>query len=237
MVTGIEAAGLALAILPLIVNQADNYVQGLETLKTFRSRRYRRNMESYYNSLSTQRTILENVLERCFQGVVEYEEDISELINNPSGPLWHDPTLQNMLSKKLGRNFDNFIRTVTELAGLLEEFSKKLGLSAEEMKVSVLSVPRWHSIEEIDSDTISMIDTRNAMERFICDRARDQEDQRYTLKIYLCRLYRQDQKCQCNASNARGTVRISRKHFAKAKITKKTGTEYQNRTENRTQFI
>lgn len=143
MVTGIEAAGLALATLPLIVNQADNYVQGLETLKTFRSRKYRRNMEGYYNNLSTQRTILENVLERCFQGVVEYEEDISELISNPLGPLWHDPTLQKMLSKKLGRNFDNFIRTVTELAGLLEEFSKKLGLSAEDSKkVGAFSVPR-----------------------------------------------------------------------------------------------
>lgn len=132
MVTGIEAAGLALAILPLIVNQADNYVQGLETLKMFGSRRYRREIKSHYNSLSTQQSILENVLERCFQGVVEYEEDIAELINSPLGPLWRDPTLQNMLSKKLGRDFDNFIRTVTELAELLEVFSMKLGLSTRD---------------------------------------------------------------------------------------------------------
>lgn len=31
MVTGVEAAGLALAILPLIVNQLDNYAKGVET--------------------------------------------------------------------------------------------------------------------------------------------------------------------------------------------------------------
>lgn len=155
MVTGIETAGLALALLPVIVNQADNYVQGLETLKTFRSRKYRRDMESYYNSLSTQRTILENVLERCFQGVVEYEEDISELISNPSGPLWQDSTLQNMLSKKLGRSFDNFIRTVTELAELLQEFSEKLGLStADPTSVGACFVPLWHSFETSDSEII-----------------------------------------------------------------------------------
>ncbi|RHZ50645.1 hypothetical protein CDV55_102328 [Aspergillus turcosus] len=46
MVTGIEATGLVLALLPLLVNQQDSYVQGLETLKSFKAKRYPRELES-----------------------------------------------------------------------------------------------------------------------------------------------------------------------------------------------
>lgn len=46
MVTGIEATGLVLALLPLLVNQRDNYVQGPETLKSFKAKRYPRELES-----------------------------------------------------------------------------------------------------------------------------------------------------------------------------------------------
>jgi hypothetical protein len=75
------------------------------------------------------------------------------------------------------------------------------------------------------------------MEELLCSRARDQEDQRYTLKIYLRRLYRQDQKCQRNTSNTRGTVRISREGLAKAKFTERAAAEYSNRTEHRAQSV
>jgi hypothetical protein len=40
--SGIELAGIALAILPLLITQLDNYMQGIETLGDFRTRRYRK---------------------------------------------------------------------------------------------------------------------------------------------------------------------------------------------------
>lgn len=58
MVTGVEAAGLILA------DQLDSYVQGVETIKSFGSRRYRWDLESYHTRLETQQTILLNTLER-----------------------------------------------------------------------------------------------------------------------------------------------------------------------------
>jgi hypothetical protein len=42
------------AILPPIINQVGGYVQGLETLKTLRSRQYHWEMESNFSGLSTQ---------------------------------------------------------------------------------------------------------------------------------------------------------------------------------------
>jgi hypothetical protein len=141
MVTGIETAGVVLAILPLIVNQLDSYVQGIESLKGFRTRRYRRQFEEWATRLGTQRAILLNTLEQSLEGVVDYDDDISELINNPLGPLWRDPSFQKNLAKKLDRNYGAFVRTMTELSTLLETLSRKLGLqSADPLKVGYCGI-------------------------------------------------------------------------------------------------
>lgn len=137
MVTGIETAGVVLAILPLIVNQLDSYVSGIETLKSFRTRRYRRQFEEWSTRLGTQHAILLNTLEQSLEGLVDYDDDISELINNPKGRLWKDPAFQKKLAKKLDRNYGVFLRTMTELSTLLETLSRKLGLEfADPLKVS-----------------------------------------------------------------------------------------------------
>lgn len=123
-----EAAGVALAILPLVINQLDNYVQGLETIKSFGAKRYRRELESYSSSLGTQQAIFVNTLERALDGVVEYEDGLDELRSNPLGNLWKRQSLQTSLHEKLGRNFHPFNRMMIEVSTLLEELSRKLGL-------------------------------------------------------------------------------------------------------------
>ncbi|CAG8893704.1 unnamed protein product [Penicillium egyptiacum] len=122
-----EAAGVALAILPLIINQLDNYVQGLETIKSFGAKRYRRELESYSSSLGTQQAIFVNTLERALDGVVEYEDGLDER-NNPLGNMWKRQDLRASLREKLGRDFYPFNQMMVETATLLEELSQKLGL-------------------------------------------------------------------------------------------------------------
>ncbi|KAJ5285104.1 hypothetical protein N7497_005216, partial [Penicillium chrysogenum] len=123
-----EAAGVALAILPLVINQLDNYVQGLEVIKSFGAKRYRRELESYSSSLGTQQAIFVNTLERALDGVVEYEDGLDELKNNSLGNLWKRKNLQASLHEKLGRDFYPFNQMMIEIATLLEELSRKLGL-------------------------------------------------------------------------------------------------------------
>jgi hypothetical protein len=133
-----EAAGIALAILPLVINQLDNYVQGLETIKSFGAKRYRRELESYSSSLGTQQAIFVNTLERALDGVVEYEDGLEELRNNPLGNLWKRPNLRVSLHEKLGRDFYAFNQMMIEIATLLEELSRKLGLDKNVSGVSIL---------------------------------------------------------------------------------------------------
>ncbi|KAJ5515111.1 hypothetical protein N7463_004663 [Penicillium fimorum] len=140
-----EAAGIALALLPLLINQLDNYVQGLEVIKSFGAKRYRRELEGYSSSLGTQQAIFVNTLERALDGVIEYEYGLDELRNNPLGNLWKRPNLQASLHEKLGRDFYPFNQRMIEIATLLEELSRKLGLDknvAENYRVDQSAIKR-----------------------------------------------------------------------------------------------
>lgn len=126
MVTGIEATGVALAILPLVVNQLDNYARGLEKIKTLR--RYKWQLEDFSSGLSAQYAMMVNTLELSLEGVVDDHDQRSDLINNPRGPGWKDLTFQNRLTQKLDRDYVPFTGTVRTLCRLLEGLSCKLGL-------------------------------------------------------------------------------------------------------------
>ncbi|KAF7113801.1 hypothetical protein CNMCM5793_004856 [Aspergillus hiratsukae] len=74
MVTGIEATGVVLALLPLLINQLDNYVQGLETLKSFTAKRYLRELESYLTNLGAQQAIFLNTLGHALKDTLIVDE-------------------------------------------------------------------------------------------------------------------------------------------------------------------
>jgi hypothetical protein len=122
--TGAEVVGLALAVLPLVVNQLDNYVRGLESIKGLR--RYRRELEGYSSTLSAQYAIFLNTLEIFLQDVVDDHDDRSELISKPGGPGWKDAQFQRRMAERLGRDYNVFTGTLTGLCGLLEGLSNKL---------------------------------------------------------------------------------------------------------------
>lgn len=126
--SAMEAVGVALAVLPLLLNQLDNYVQGLETIKGFRAKRYRRELEGYFTNLGAQQTIFINYLLRSLDGVgLDYEDEIIDLSYNSLGALWSKESVQSNLKKRLGRNFDPFIQMMREISNMLDELSRMLG--------------------------------------------------------------------------------------------------------------
>lgn len=122
-----EAAGVALAVLPLLLNQMDSYVQGIETFKLFGAKRYRRELEWYRSNLGTQQTIFENTLMRLLDGVDEYGDGIDELMKNSPGDLLQRESLRSSLQEKLGSSFNSFCHIMTEMSILLKDLYRKLG--------------------------------------------------------------------------------------------------------------
>jgi hypothetical protein len=135
MVIGVETVGLVLAVLPLLVNQLDNYTRGIQQIKLLR--RYHRTLADYTLKLRTQHTIFLNNLEQALDGVVHDDDQIRDLINDPDGDPWKDPVLQQNLLRKLDRNYEYFLENMSSLHSMILHLAKKLDLDlANQMNVS-----------------------------------------------------------------------------------------------------
>ncbi|BCS00771.1 uncharacterized protein AKAW2_51113A [Aspergillus luchuensis] len=69
MATGLEAAGVVLALLPLLVHQIGSYVEGLQMLNRLKWEVYRSWMERNYTALDNERAILLNTLLIAVDGI------------------------------------------------------------------------------------------------------------------------------------------------------------------------
>ena len=67
-----------------------------------------------------------NTLELLFDGIVESEEELASLINNPVGILWQK--YDKPLRHRLDHNYDHFLDILDNMMKTLEALSMKLGL-------------------------------------------------------------------------------------------------------------
>ncbi|GIC90229.1 uncharacterized protein Aud_006661 [Aspergillus udagawae] len=181
MVTGIEATGVVLALLPLLVNQLDNYVQGLETLKSFRAKRYLRELESYRTNLGTQKVIFLNTLGLALRDtLVDDKSIIKAWIRNPQEDKWVGRVIHETLQTRLGPSFEPFMRTTGELSNLLEDLSNKLGsdqdtrpLGSESESFIKRSVKKFRDIfsKSIYAGLLSRIHTTNTILKTLVDQS------------------------------------------------------------------
>ncbi|KAL1846840.1 hypothetical protein Plec18170_008982, partial [Paecilomyces lecythidis] len=125
--TGIEAVGIVLGILPLIINQLDNYVQGVETVRLFQHRRYRRFIERNASILAGEHAILLNTIETLLKHVTS-DAELRELVANPSGRGWASESLGDKIKGQLGRDYQPFMGVLNETLATLQELSKRLGV-------------------------------------------------------------------------------------------------------------
>jgi hypothetical protein len=132
--SGAEVAGLILAVLPLIMHTVDSYVQGVQTLKRFRTRRYREELEDYKLRIDTQQTEFLNTLELLFDGIVDCEDELRDLLTNPKGQLWTDSTIDAKLRKRLAHSYEVYIQTMWKLYSLLQQIHETLGTGTESVK-------------------------------------------------------------------------------------------------------
>ncbi|CAG8218628.1 unnamed protein product [Penicillium salamii] len=199
MVSGIEAAGIALALIPLLINQIDNYARGIERLKLLSN--YHRELLTYTTGLSTQHAIFQCTLESVLENVVDDQEAVAGLIGDPRGAGWKDPTLQKALLRKLGRNYGPFFGNVNSLSELLERLTGKLNLPNAETDQTCNNVRSFWKFWKIVSravydDLLEKIEATNTILRTLIDQANEQEERRERQKPWtrLLRQYQGDWK-------------------------------------------
>ncbi len=129
MLTGIETAGLILAIFPILVAALEHYKAGLEPIQTFSH--YKLRLVELNGDLAFHRgkflQSLTLLLERFIQ-----PKALGALLCDPLGRLWKDQDLEARLSKCLGSfDFSVFVDIVTGFKSTLEELIKKLDVDQD----------------------------------------------------------------------------------------------------------
>lgn len=128
MLTGLEVTGVVLAILPLVVKQLEDYAKGLNTIRCFGARRHRREMNLYAAEVGTQAALLTDSIILLIEDIVEDIEVLSSNLHIDWLPILETGTTQQRLRKRLGRNYDLYMKTMQALSETLSDLQSKLGL-------------------------------------------------------------------------------------------------------------
>jgi hypothetical protein len=128
MVTGLEAAGLVLAILPLLISGLDYYREGLIPIRDWL--RYRSEIKSLIRNLNVEQVRFRIICEKLLSGIVP-EEELADLLECPGGPAWHDEHVEKKLKERLRESFTVYLATVADMEDLLQALRIKLGLDHE----------------------------------------------------------------------------------------------------------
>ena len=124
MVTGVEAAGLALASFPLIIEGLKIYLAGLETIR--RWRHYVKTLGDLVRRVSMERRKFKNTCTELLWDLVGADE-LESLLESPGVSGWKD--VQASLRERLEHSFDDFLKAVIDMAERLNDLKEKLELN------------------------------------------------------------------------------------------------------------
>ena len=124
--SGIEIAGLVLAIFPLVFKGLRCFPEGAESIKSWKE--YQDQLRKYSQTLSTQQTIYLNTISRLFEDIIESDDALEALLENPQQALSYDQQYDDALKRRLGRSYDNFVSIAEEMLEALRIIQEELGI-------------------------------------------------------------------------------------------------------------
>jgi hypothetical protein len=115
--SGVEVAGLVLALLPVFISAAEHYRDGLGLVK--RAIRRKDFIIQYKDELTLQRTFLALYIKAVIGKTALSPKMQLELVNNPNGTSWQNPEVVNELKKSLGDAHLSFVNLMSRICALL----------------------------------------------------------------------------------------------------------------------
>jgi len=123
-----EVAGFILAALPLVISGLEHYAEGVATISRWWS--YRRELKSLVRVLDAEYARFLGTCEKIFDGLVASEQ-LKNLLHQPGGPMWRDPSLNKKLQLRLQRSYSPYLRSVEHMANAVKELETKLELGGD----------------------------------------------------------------------------------------------------------
>lgn len=135
MTSGIEAVGVVLGLLPLLINQIDGYVQSYERLKYLSTSRYLKQLERWKDQLETEQVLLNDSLEvvLCDEASLMTEAEVRALLqgSKPGSQTWDKDNLERALRSSLDKFYPAFKSNVVEASSILTQLNLIMTMSEE----------------------------------------------------------------------------------------------------------
>ncbi|KAI4115653.1 MAG: hypothetical protein LQ345_003792 [Seirophora villosa] len=125
MASGVEAAGLVLGALPLVIAALQNYNNGLKPLKDFVN--YETLINQLVIDLQTQHTLLQCTCEKLLTTLSVTDAEFVCLLEDPASPAWKEDALVHKLEKCFESHYATFISLLNSLAAALKTLAKRIG--------------------------------------------------------------------------------------------------------------
>ncbi|KAL8733473.1 MAG: hypothetical protein Q9166_002099 [cf. Caloplaca sp. 2 TL-2023] len=124
--SGLEVAGVVLAVFPILVNGLNHVVDGIETAK--RWKRYRVKLKDYADILESASVYFFDTLDELLGDIVVSDEELSILLKDPGGVPWKQTDYEERLRKRLNRSYSSYLKTVSKLNKALQDMCEELGV-------------------------------------------------------------------------------------------------------------
>jgi hypothetical protein len=146
--SGIELAGLIIAILPLVSEGLEKSEKGLASMQDWW--RYRIVFKSFQHEVDLQTLLLRQQLENLLGQVVSSSAQLAELLNEPRGAAWSNKELDARLRRMLPENaYQCYMQTARYAFELLDKLRTKFGVVDESVRVPQTS-RRWNDVVRSD---------------------------------------------------------------------------------------
>ena len=130
--SGFEPAGLALAILPLIVSAAKHYEDCFRPFSRYK--KFAKEAECFRTLLNVQKTIFRNQCSILLEEIADHDAALG-ILNGASHPSQSDQELERRLGELLGESKElcaAIIKTIQEKLSDVESESQQLGFDIEQ---------------------------------------------------------------------------------------------------------
>jgi hypothetical protein len=126
--SGIEATGIILGVIPLLISTLEHYADGVDTIQNWR--RYKYELKAILGNLKTEHSIFTNTCEKFLDGLLK-DQVLQKALDNPDEFDWQDPAFERQLRQRLHKSYDSFMFNVSGMRDALEELKKRLGVNRD----------------------------------------------------------------------------------------------------------
>lgn len=126
MITGVETAGLLLAIFPLLVSALEHYQEGFERLSDWW--KFRTEFLGLMHAIGRQAILFDENLEELLSPLISSDAEMDTLLRDPTGPFWRRAELEERLRNRLPKSYTSYRNTINDMKATMDVLQKKLGI-------------------------------------------------------------------------------------------------------------